>query len=113
MMESATIKIDELLLAKVQEDCGTEYKIKRIDVHAHDSGLDIIVEPVKIPLKHIAYRTQHPNFDGMAKYIFDCMVSEDLINPNCKIGTAKSRIAAFLKAASYVERNRNAAATGT
>lgn len=98
-----------LMGAKIVDDRGSEYRVAEIHCNTDiEHSMVLNVEPVKKSLKDCIYKADRPDFDGIAKYIFDCMVSENLINPECKIGTAKDRIKAFVRASAYLDNNPHA-----
>lgn len=90
--------------AKVVDDQGVVYRVADASAST-EIGHSVVlnVEPVKRPLKDYFNQAGKPDFDGMAKYIFGCMVAENLLNPECKIGTVKTRLEGFLRAAAYLE----------
>lgn len=93
-----------LMGAKIVDDRGSEYRVAEIHCNPDiEHSMVLNVEPVKKSLKDCIYQADRPDFDRMAKYIFDCMVAEDLLNPDCKIGIAKGRINGFLRSAAYLE----------
>lgn len=99
----------EMMPAKVVDSKGAVYRVTDVTA-SPELGYPMLVsiEPVKPTFKDCIYQAERPDFDGIAKYIFDCMVTENLINPDCKIGVIKDRIKAFVKASAYLDNNRHA-----
>lgn len=95
--------------AKVVDDQGTVYRV--VDATASpDRNYSVIlsIEKVKKPLKDYFYQAERPDFDKIAKYIFDCLVTENMVNPECKIGVVKDFINACVRAATYLDNNHHA-----
>lgn len=110
-MEHATIKLNELGRAKIHDEQGNEYYITGINVSAQED-LDITVEAIetveKVVTNQFAQTTPKPDFDRISKYIFDCLVTENMVNPESKIGVVKDFIKACVRAAAFLDNNHYA-----
>ena len=85
-----------LMAAKIVDGCGSVYAVKEIECSPDiEHSLVFKVEPEKKPTAKMV------DLDKIAKYTFDCMVTESMINPDCKLGAVKDRIDGCIKAAAY------------
>lgn len=80
----------------VVDDFGNKYEVCR--VKDKKDGEHSAVLYVKAAGKPASKKV---DLDKIAKYTFDCMVTEGMINPDCKLGAVKDRIDACIKAAAY------------
>lgn len=99
----------EMMLAKVVDSKGVVYRVTDVTA-SPERGYPMLVsiEPVKPTFKDCMYQAGRPDFDGISKYIFDCLVTENMVNPECKIGVVKDFINACVRAATYLDNNRHA-----
>lgn len=87
-----------LMAAKIVDGRGSVYAVKEIEIEfSSDIEYSLVfkVEPEKKPTAKMV------DLDKMAKYTFDCMVAEGMINPDFKLGAVKDLIDGCIKTAAY------------